>query len=134
MSTSSNINRQPVQSSSAPAPIGPYSQAIVANGFVFVSGQTPLDPATGDMIVGDIASQTAQVLDNLAAILTAAGSSLQNVVKTTVFLHSMSDFAAMNAVYATRFGDVPPARSTIGGLDLPRGAQVEIEVVAVLSA
>jgi 2-iminobutanoate/2-iminopropanoate deaminase len=129
-----NSNRQPVQSANAPAPIGPYSQAIIANGFVFVSGQTPLDPATGNMIDGDIAAQTAQVLDNLAAILSAAGSSLQQVVKTTVFLHSMADFGAMNAVYAARFGDIPPARSTIGGLELPRNAQVEIEVVAVLSS
>ena len=129
---STNFNRQPVQAANAPAPIGPYSQAIIANGFVFVSGQTPLDPATGEMISGDIAAQTARVLDNLAAILAAAGTSLQNVVKTTVFLHAMSDFAAMNAVYAARFGEVPPARSTIGGLELPRNAQVEIEVVAIL--
>ena len=129
---SMNFIRQPVQSSAAPAPIGPYSQAIIANGFVFVSGQIPIDPATGDLIGGDIAAQTARVLDNLTAILATAGSSLQNVVKTTVFLHAMSDFAAMNAVYAARFGDAPPARSTIGGLELPRGAQVEIEVVAVL--
>lgn len=127
-----NFIRQSVQSAAAPAPIGPYSQAIIANGFVFVSGQTPLDPATGEMISGDISAQTTRVIDNLAAILSAAGTSLQNVVKTTVFLHAMSDFAAMNAVYAARFGDTPPARSTIGGLELPRGAQVEIEVVAVL--
>lgn len=132
MTEPSSPTRQSVRTDGAPAPIGPYSQAIIANGFVYVSGQTPLDPATGEMISGDIAAQTARVLDSLDAILTAAGSSLRQVVKTTVFLHSMADFAAMNAVYATRFGDMPPARSTIGGLELPRGAQVEIEVVALL--
>ncbi|MHB8628168.1 MAG: RidA family protein [Aggregatilineales bacterium] len=126
------MTRQPIHTTDAPAAIGPYSQAIIANGFVFVSGQTPLDPASGVMVTGDVSVQTARALDNLAAILTAAGTSLANVVKTTVFLHSTADFAAMNIVYAARFGDTPPARSTVGGLELPRGALVEIEAIALL--
>jgi len=116
----------------APAAIGPYSQAIVANGFLFISGQTPLDPATGQLIEGDLAAQTNRVLDNLGAILQAAGASFADIVKTTVFLHDMADFAAMNAVYAQRFPTAPPARSTVGNLNLPRGAQVEIEAIALL--
>ncbi len=126
------MNRSAVQTDKAPTAIGPYSQAIVSNGFVFASGQTPLDPVLGTLIEGDIAAQTEQVLHNLSVVLEAAGTSLANVVKATVFLHNMADFAAMNAVYAQHFGSPPPARSTVGNLDLPRGALVEIEVIAVL--
>jgi len=126
------MSRQAIRTDKGPTPIGPYSQAIVANGFVYVSGQTANDPATGKFAGGDAAAQTARIIDNLAAILSAAGASLTDVVKTTVFLHNIADFSAMNAVYAQRFGDAPPARSTIGGLDLPGGASVEIEAVAVL--
>ncbi len=126
------VTRQAVRTDKGPAPIGPYSQAIIANGFVFVSGQTALDPATGEFVQGDVSVQSGRVLDNVAAILAEAGASLSDVVKTTVFLHAIADFAAMNAVYAQRFGDIPPARTTVGGLELPRGALVEIEVVAAL--
>ena len=127
-----NVPRKPIHTDHAPAAIGPYSQAIAANGFLFISGQTPLDPATGQLIEGDIAAQTNRVLDNLSAILEAAGASLADIVKTTVFLHDMDDFVAMNAVYAQRFPGAPPARSTVGNLNLPRGAQVEIEAIALL--
>ncbi len=126
------MTRQPVRTDQAPAPIGPYSQAIIANGFVFVSGQTPLNPATGEMVEGDIGRQTEQVFHNLSAILEAAGTSLANVVKTTVFLHGIGDFAAMNGVYTKHFAEHPPARTTVGNLELPRGALVEIECIATL--
>ena len=124
--------RSVVQTVSAPKAIGPYSQAIVANGFVFCSGQIPLDPATGNIVEGGIDAQTHQVLKNLSAVLRAAGSDLKNVVKTTVFLQSMGDFAAMNAIYATYFVETPPGRSTVEVARLPRGALVEIEAVAIL--
>ncbi len=126
------MSRTVVQTESAPKAIGPYSQAIVANGFVFCSGQIPLDPATGAVIEGGIEAQTHQVLKNLSAVLQAAGASLGQVVKTTVFLQSMGDFAAMNAVYATYFTENPPGRSTIEVAKLPRAALVEVEAVAVL--
>ncbi|HEY3291278.1 MAG TPA: RidA family protein [Anaerolineae bacterium] len=126
------MSRTVVQTVSAPAAIGPYSQAIVANGFVFCSGQIPLDPASGAVVEGGIEAQTHQVLKNLSAVLTAAGASLARVVKTTVFLQSMGDFAAMNAVYATYFTANPPGRSTVEVAKLPRAALVEIEAVAVL--
>ena len=125
-------NRSVVQTESAPKAIGPYSQAIVANGFVFCSGQIPLDPATGNIVEGDVTAQTQQVLKNLSAVLQAAGADLKRVVKTTVFLQSMGDFAAMNAVYATYFTENPPGRSTVEVAKLPRGALVEIEAIAVL--
>ena len=121
---------KPVKTDTAPAAIGPYSQAIESDGLLFVSGQTPIDPATGTLIDGGIAEQTARVLDNVKAILAAAGSDLDHVVKTTCFLQDMGDFAAFNEVYATYFGDIPPARSTIGVAALPLGARVEVEVVA----
>lgn len=114
----------------APGAVGPYSHAIVAGDLVFCSGQVPLDPATGQLVGGDIGAQTARVLDNLAAVLASAGSGLGRVVKTTVFLVDMNDFAAMNEAYAKRFGEHRPARSTIGVAALPRGARVEIECVA----
>lgn len=123
---------QTVQTSNAPAAIGPYSQAVVANGFVFTAGQVPFDPQSMQLVEGDIAAQTEQVMKNLQAILQQAGADLGTVVKTTVFLQDMNDFAAMNEVYARHFGDHKPARSTVQVARLPRDAQVEIEVVAVL--
>ena len=115
----------------APQAIGPYSQAIRAGDLLFVSGQIPLDPATGTLVEGDIATQTRRVLDNLAAILAAAGASFEHVVKTTVFLLDMDDFAAMNAVYGRHFGDHKPARSTVEAARLPKDVLVEIEAVAL---
>lgn len=118
-------------SEDAPKAVGPYSQAIVAGDLIFCSGQIPLDPATGQLVEGDIAVQTARVLDNLAAVLAAAGSALAQVVKTTVFLADLSDFGAMNEAYAAKFGQHRPARSTFEVGKLPRGAKIEIECVAV---
>ncbi|MFN0108495.1 MAG: RidA family protein [Blastocatellia bacterium] len=120
-----------IQTDRAPQAIGPYSQAIKANGFVFASGQIPLDPATGQLTEGDIRVQTERVLNNAQAVLEAAGSSLDRVVKTTVFLADMNDFAAMNEVYATFFSATRPARSTVQAARLPRDVKVEIEVVAL---
>lgn len=114
----------------APAAIGPYSQAIVAGPFVFTAGQIPLDPATMEVVDGDVAAQTEQVLRNLAAILEAAGGSLANVVKTTVFLADMNEFGAMNEVYARHFGDHRPARSTVQAGRLPKDVRVEIDAIA----
>jgi 2-iminobutanoate/2-iminopropanoate deaminase len=114
-----------------PKAIGPYSQAIRANGLVFLSGQIPFDPATGQIIDGDIAAQTARVLDNVKAIAEAAGSSLDKAVKATVFLKDMNDFAAMNEVYAKYFAHQPPARSTVEVARLPRDVRVEIELVVL---
>ena len=119
-----------IKADGAPNAVGPYSHAVVAGDYVFCSGQVPLDPATSELVTGDIAVQTNRILDNLAAVLTAAGSNLDRVVKTTVFLADIGDFAAMNDAYARRFGDHRPARSTIGVAALPRGARVEIECVA----
>ena len=115
-----------------PKAIGPYSQAIKANGLVFLSGQIPLDPQTQQIVVGDIAQQTERVLDNLKAIVQAAGSSLDRVLKTTVFLADMNDFSAMNAVYARYFSNQPPARSTVEVARLPRDVRVEIDLIALL--
>ncbi|HEX2202411.1 MAG TPA: RidA family protein [Longimicrobium sp.] len=123
---------QRVQTDQAPAAIGPYSQAIVANGFVFTAGQIPLDPATMQLVDGDVAAQTERVMTSLRAILQAAGADLSTVVKTTVFLRDMNDFAAMNEVYGRHFGDHAPARSTVQAARLPRDVAVEIEAVAVL--
>lgn len=125
--------RERIQTDSAPAAIGPYSQAIKANGFVFASGQIPIDPATGEFVAGGIAEQTEQVLKNLTAVLEGAGSSLGQVVKTTVFLADMKEFSAMNEVYAKFFPAPPPARSTVAAAGLPRDARVEIEAVALVS-
>jgi 2-iminobutanoate/2-iminopropanoate deaminase len=121
-----------VQTADAPAAIGPYSQGVIVNGLFFSAGQIPLDPETGDMIDGDVRAQTERVLDNLRAVLAAAGSSLSRVVKTTVFLRDMDDFAAMNEVYARAFGDHRPARSAVQVARLPRDARVEIEVIATV--
>lgn len=123
--------REIIRTDRAPQAIGPYSQAIRANGFVFVSGQIPIDPSTGELVLGDIASQTARVLDNLKAILDAAGSSLERAVKVSVFLKDMGEFAAMNAVYAKYFPAAPPARATVQVARLPRDVSVEIDVVAL---
>jgi 2-iminobutanoate/2-iminopropanoate deaminase len=125
--------REPIQTDKAPAAIGPYSQAIRAGGFVFASGQIPIDPATGEFVKGGVAEQTEQVLKNLAALLEAAGSGLDKVVKTTVFLADMKEFAQMNEVYSKFFKDAPPARATVAAAGLPRDARVEIEAVALLS-
>ena len=123
--------KQIIATESAPQAIGPYSQAVVANGFVFASGQIPIDPATGQFVEGGIREQTEQVLRNVSKLLEAAGTSLARVVKTTVFLADMNDFAAMNETYARFFGENPPARSTVQAARLPRDARVEIEVVAL---
>jgi 2-iminobutanoate/2-iminopropanoate deaminase len=125
--------RERIQTENAPAAIGPYSQAIKAGGFVFASGQIPIDPKTGEFVAGGIAEQTTQVLTNLAAVLQAAGSGLDRVVKTTVFLADMKEFSGMNEVYATFFPGAPPARATVAAAGLPRDARVEIEAVALLS-
>ena len=123
-----------VHTADAPAAIGPYSQAVKANGFLFTAGQIALDPATMQVIDGDVAAQTERVLKNLTAVLTAAGASWSSVVKTTIFLADMADFAAVNEVYARALGDARPARSTVAVAGLPRGVRVEIEAVAALSA
>ncbi len=123
--------RRIVKTEGAPQAIGPYSQAVVAGGFVYASGQIPIDPATGQFVEGGVREQTAQVLRNLSEVLEAAGSDLARVVKTTVFLADMNDFAAMNEVYATFFAEGPPARSTVQAARLPRDARVEIDVVAL---
>ena len=119
-----------IQTNSAPQAIGPYSQAVRLGDLLFTSGQIPLDPQTGEFVAGGITEQTEQVLKNLAAVLEAGGAQLSRVVKTTVFLAEMGDFAAMNEVYARYFREQPPARSTVQAARLPRGARVEIEAVA----
>ncbi|MGB7339595.1 MAG: RidA family protein [Phototrophicaceae bacterium] len=126
------MSKQIIHTEHAPAAVGPYSQAVVANGFIYTAGQIPLIPSEGKVLEGDIQAQTRQVLENLSAVLVAAGSSLANVVKTTVFLDSMDDFASMNAVYAEFFTDEPPARSTVEVARLPLNVLVEIEVVATV--
>lgn len=125
------MKREIVQTDRAPKAIGPYEQAIKVGGFVFTAGQIPLDPKTGNMIEGGIAIQTRQVLENLKGVLEASGSSLDKVVKATVFLRNMADFAAMNEVYAEYLGSSKPARSTVAVAELPRGALVEIDLVAL---
>jgi 2-iminobutanoate/2-iminopropanoate deaminase len=122
--------REAVSTPAAPAAIGPYSQAVRAGGLIFVSGQIPLDPASGALVDGDIAAQTHRVFRNLSAILDAAGSSLGQVVRATVYLADMNDFAAMNEVYGTYFTLPAPARSTIQAARLPKDARVEIDVIA----
>lgn len=124
--------RQAVSTPAAPAAIGPYSQAIKAGSLLFVSGQIPIDPATGAMVDGDIAAQTHRVFQNLKAILEAAGASFDHVVRTTVYLADMGDFAAMNEVYGTYFSNPAPARATVQAARLPRDSRVEIDVIAAL--
>jgi 2-iminobutanoate/2-iminopropanoate deaminase len=122
-----------VATDGAPAAIGPYSQAIVANGLVFTAGQIPLDPETMKLVEGDISAQTERVLQNLAAVLAEAGSGFDQVVKTTCFLADLNDFAAFNAVYGRFLGNNPPARSTVQVAKLPMGALVEVECVALVT-
>jgi 2-iminobutanoate/2-iminopropanoate deaminase len=126
------VTLRAVQTDRAPAAIGPYSQAVVANGLLFTAGQIPLDPATGQIVGGDVGAQTERVLANLAAVLEAAGASWSDVVKTTVFLHDMNDFPTVNQVYARVLGSARPARSTVQVAALPRGVLVEIDAVAVV--
>src|ERR1700693_5341746 len=122
-----------ISTPNAPAAIGPYSQAVISNGFAFLSGQIPLDPATGKLIdAGDIAAQTERVLKNLKAVLEACGSSLDRVVKTTVYLRDMGEFAPMNDVYARYFPQTPPARATLEAARLPRDVRVEIDCIATV--
>jgi 2-iminobutanoate/2-iminopropanoate deaminase len=124
--------REVIATAAGPKAIGPYSQAIRANGFVFVSGQVAIDPANQQVIAGDVAAQTERVMTNLSAILEAAGSGVEEVVKSTVFLKNMGDFAAMNEVYGRYFSSAPPARSTVEVARLPKDVLVEIDVIALL--
>ena len=126
------MSTRSVQTDAAPAAIGPYSQAIIAGGFLYTAGQIPTDPGTGQVVEGDIVPQTRRVMDNLQAVLAAAGASWKDVVKTTVFLQDMGDFPRMNEVYSAAMGDARPARSTVQVAGLPRGVRVEIELVAHL--
>lgn len=123
--------KETISTENAPGAIGPYSQAVKAGNMVFCSGQIPIDPATGEFVSNDVAEQTRQVLKNLSAVLEAAGTDLNNVVKTTVFLADMNDFTAMNDIYAEFFSENKPARATVQAARLPRNARVEIECIAV---
>lgn len=126
--------KETVATKRAPGAIGPYSQAVKANGFVFVSGQLPIDPETGQIVSGDVKAQTKQVLENLKTILGASGSSLDNVVKTTVYMTDLKDFVSMNETYERFFGNNPPARATVEVARLPKDVAVEIEAIAVVEA
>ena len=121
-----------IKTDKAPAAIGPYSQAVITGGFLFSAGQIPLDPATGQIIEGDITKQTERVMQNLEAVLTAAGLGWNNVVKTTVFLHDMAHFPTVNEIYARWLGEARPARSTVQVTALPRGALVEMDLIAAV--
>lgn len=125
------MSREAINTEKAPKAIGPYEQAIKCNGLLFTSGQIALDPATGALVDGDVSAQTRRVLDNLKAVLEAGGSSLDHVIKATVYLTDLSNFAKMNEVYAEYLGHAKPARSTVGVATLPRGAAVEIDLVAI---
>jgi 2-iminobutanoate/2-iminopropanoate deaminase len=125
------MSRETVNTDKAPKAIGPYAQAIKANGFVYTAGQIAIEPETGNLIEGGITEQTRQVFNNLGEVLKAAGTSFDHVIKATVFLRQMSDFAAMNDVYSEYLGNAKPARSTVGVAELPRGALVEIDLVAL---
>jgi 2-iminobutanoate/2-iminopropanoate deaminase len=127
------MEKNRIHTADAPAAVGPYSQAIRVGDFVYTAGQVALDPASGELVGSDVAVQTEQVISNLRAVLAAAGSSLERVVKTTVFLQSMGDFAAMNAVYARHFPEPFPARSTVEVGALPKGGLVEIECIALVN-
>ena len=127
------MSKKAIQTNKAPKAIGPYSQAIRTDFGVFTAGQVGIDPATGELVSSSVEEQTRQVLKNLQNVLEASGSSLNNVVKTTVFLRDMNDFSKMNAIYAEFFGEVPPARSTVAVAALPKGALVEIEAIALIS-
>ncbi len=126
------MTRRAVSTSGAPAAIGPYSQAIAVDGLLFTAGQAALDPATGSLVAGGIEAETERVMANLTAVLDAAGCGWGDVLKTTIFLVEMSDFAAVNAIYGRFTSDPPPARSTVGVASLPKGARVEIEAIARL--
>ena len=126
------MNHQAIHTDNAPKAIGPYQQAIKVGEFIFTAGQIPIDPQTGNFVAGGIVEQTRQVLENLKAILDAGGSSLDRVIKATVFLRNMDDFGAMNEVYAEYLGAAEPARSTVAVAELPRGALVEIDLVATV--
>jgi 2-iminobutanoate/2-iminopropanoate deaminase len=121
----------PITTDRAPKAIGPYTQAIRANGFLFVSGQIAIDPVTNQMIEGDTAAQTVRVMENLKGVVEAAGSSMARVVKTTVYLKDVADFPVMNEIYGRYFPGTPPARATLGAANLPRNARVEIELIAL---
>ena len=127
------MSRETIQTNEAPKAIGPYAQAIKANGFVYTAGQIPIDPKTGNLVEGGIKEQTRRVLENLKAVLAASGSSMSQVVKVTVFLKNMADFAPMNEVYAEYLGNSKPARSTVAVAELPRNALVEIDLVSLSS-
>lgn len=121
-----------VRTDTAPAAIGPYSQAVIANGLVFCSGQIAIDPSTGVMITGDVRAQTERVMANLAAVLTASGTSFDRVVKATIYLSDLNDFAVVNEIYGRHFSATPPARATVEVSRLPRDASVEIDLIAVV--
>lgn len=125
------MTKEAINTAKAPAAIGPYSQAIKTGPLVFTSGQIPIDPATGEIVPGDVTAQTEQVLKNLAEVLAAAGTSLDNIVKTTLFIKDMNNFTAINEVYARFFKEVPPARSTVEVARLPKDVLIEIEAVAL---
>ena len=131
LSMPAHANKEAISTPLAPAAIGPYSQAMKAGGFVFASGQIPLDPATGELVSSDIGSETDRALDNLGAVLAAAGGDFDDIVRTTIFLLTMSDFAAVNERYAKRFSSAFPARVTVAVAALPRGARVEIDAIAI---
>lgn len=126
------MKKEIVLSDQAPAPVGPYSQAVKAGGFLFLSGQVALDPATGQLVQGDVRVHTRQIMANLKAVLAAAGASWAHVVKTTIFLADMGDFGVVNGVYGEYFEDNPPARSCVQVAGLPMGVPIEIEMIAVL--
>jgi 2-iminobutanoate/2-iminopropanoate deaminase len=126
------MNREAIRTDAAPKAIGPYEQAIRANGFVYTAGQIALDPKTGNLVEGGIEVQTCRVLENLKAVLEAAGSSMDRVVKATVFLKNMADFSKVNEIYAQYLGTSKPARSTVAVAELPRGALIEVDLVAVV--
>jgi 2-iminobutanoate/2-iminopropanoate deaminase len=126
------VSLEIVHTAKAPAAIGPYSQGVVANGFLFTAGQIAIDPATGQVVAGDVAAQTERVMANLAAVLAQAGAEWKDVVKTTVFLHDMGDFPVVNEVYGRALGDARPARSTVQVAALPRGVLVEIDAIVAL--
>ena len=127
------LNREIISTTHAPAAVGPYSQAVRVGSFIYTAGQIPLVPETGKLVEGDIKAQTKQVMQNLSNVLEAAESGLENVVKTTIFVTNMADFAVVNEVYGSFFKDAPPARSTVQVAALPLGASVEIEAVAVVA-
>jgi 2-iminobutanoate/2-iminopropanoate deaminase len=127
-----SIDRKVIASADAPRAIGPYSQAVVAGSLVFCSGQIALDPKTGELVGADVRAQAARVMENLRAVLTAAGSSFERVVRTTIFLHDLADFAIVNEIYGGYFKDAPPARATVQVAGLPKGALVEIDAIATV--